>query len=139
MPIRVTNLRVGLDEPDDAARRRLMTFVVAGGGFAGIETVGAINDFLRESLKHFPELDPSIVRMVLVHAGGVILPELGTALGAYAQRKLSSRGIEILTHARVSAVTDRGVVLGDNWHLPAGIVVWTAGTGSSRVRSRSPR
>ena len=77
-------------ETDEAARRRLMTFVVAGGGFAGVETVGAMNDFLRDTLRYYPELDPSMLRVVLVHAGDVVLPELGERLGRYTQEKLEA-------------------------------------------------
>ena len=106
----------------------LLTFVVAGGGFAGVETIAALNDFVREALKFYSRITPDRVRMILVHAGPVILPELGSSLGAYAQRKLSSRGIEVITHARVSAVTEQGVRLGDNRRIPSRFVVWTAGT-----------
>jgi len=109
---------------DDA----LLTFVVAGGGFAGVETIAGLNDFVRDALKFYPRIRPDRVRMILVHAGPVILPELGGSLGAYAQRKLASRGIEILTNAKVSAVTGHSVVLADKRRVPAGIVVWTAGT-----------
>src|SRR5689334_1668770 len=89
-----------LEEADTecaAGRSGLLTFVVAGGGFAGVETIAGLNDFVREALRFYPRISPDRVRMVLVHAGSVILPELGTALGAYAQRQLSSRGIEIIT------------------------------------------
>ena len=77
-------------EPDPARRKRILTFVVAGGGFAGVETVGAINDLARESLPHYGRVDPREVRVVLIHGGKVILPELGEALGLYAQEKLRS-------------------------------------------------
>ena len=106
----------------------LLTFVVVGGGFAGVETAAAMYDFIREALKFYPHIDPSRVRMVLVHAGGVILPELGPELGAYAQQKLASRGIELIVNAKVQRVTSREVVLGDGVRIPSRLVVWTAGT-----------
>jgi NADH:ubiquinone reductase (H+-translocating) len=106
----------------------LLTFVVAGGGFAGVETIAGLNDFVREALKFYPRLTPDRVRMVLVHAGPVILPELGDKLGAYAQRQLAVRGIEIVTAARVSGVTDQAVTLGDGREIRTRLVVWTAGT-----------
>lgn len=65
--------------------------MVAGGGFAGVETVGAINDLARQSLKHYGRIDPRAVRVILIHGGEVILPELGQALGLYAQEKLRQR------------------------------------------------
>ena len=120
-----------LEEADtecSAGRDGLLTFVVAGGGFAGVETIAGLNDFVREALKFYPRIAPDRVRMVLVHAGSVILPELGGSLGADAQRKLSSRGIEIVTAAKVAAVTDLGVLLDDGRPIPSRVVVWTAGT-----------
>ena len=114
-------------QTDDEARRRLMTFVVAGGGFAGVETVGAMNDFLRETLKHYPELDPSMLRVVLVHSGDVVLPELGERLGRYAQEKLRSRGVEMRLGARVSGYDDWVVKLSAGEPIPAHTLVWTAG------------
>jgi len=108
----------------------LLTFVVAGGGFAGVETLAALNDFVRAGLKFYPHLSPNRIRMVLVHAGPVILPELGERLGAYAQRKLGARGIEIITDAKVASVGDWGVILEDGRQIPSRLVVWTAGTSA---------
>jgi NADH dehydrogenase len=120
-----------LEEADTecaAGRDGLLTFVVAGGGFAGVETIAGLNDFVREALKFYPRIASNRVRMVLVHAGPVILPELGGALGAYARRKLSTRGIEVITAAKVSAVTDHDVMLAGGERIPTRLVVWTAGT-----------
>ena len=67
----------------------LLTFVVAGGGFAGVETVTGINDFVRGALRSYPHLTEEMLRVVLVHSGNVILPELKERLGTYAERKLT--------------------------------------------------
>src|SRR5215471_15982667 len=93
-------------EPDG-----LLTFVVAGGGFAGVETLAGLNDFVRDALRFYPHLRAERIRMVLVHSGSTILPELGENLGAYAQRQLTRRGVEIMTNARVAGVTADGVQL----------------------------
>ena len=74
-------------EPDPGRRKRMLTFVVVGGGFAGVETVGAINDLARQSLQHYGGINPREVRVILIHGGPVILPELGEALGVYAREK----------------------------------------------------
>ena len=78
---------------DEANRRELLTFVVAGGGFSGAETTGAINDFLRETARFYPTIKQEMIRIVLVHAGKHLLPELGEALGRYAEQKLRKRGV----------------------------------------------
>jgi NADH dehydrogenase len=106
----------------------LLTFVVAGGGFAGVETIAAVNDFVREALRFYPRIDPSRLRMVLVHSGNVILPELGPELGAYAQRKLAMRGVELVLGARVQQVSSHQVALSTGMTIPCRMVVWTAGT-----------
>lgn len=116
----------------------LLTFVVAGGGFAGVETLGALNDFVKDALKFYPRLRRRSIRMVLVHAGHEILPELGPELGAYARRKLGARDIEVVTDARVTSVDRDGVRLADNRFIPSRLVVWTAGTTPHPLVSRLP-
>jgi NADH dehydrogenase len=116
----------------------LMTVVVAGGGFAGVETIAAVNDFVRESLALYPRIDPARVRMVLVHAGPAVLPELGPQLGSYAQNKLKERGVEILVNARVRHVDAGRVQLSDGTAIPARLVVWTAGTSPHPLLHQLP-
>src|SRR5262245_24342517 len=120
-----------LEEADTecaAGRGGLLTFVVAGGGFAGVETLAGLNDFVRDALRFYPRLTPDQIRMVLVHPGGTILPELGEPLGKYTQKKLATRGIEIMTNARVTGVHDAAVILDDGRTIVTRFVVWTAGT-----------
>jgi len=106
----------------------LLTIIVAGGGFAGVETIAGVNDFVREALVFYPRLSQRDVRMVLVHAGAHILPELGEDLGVYTARKLEERGVEILTDARVAGVDHEGLMLADGQRIASRLVVWTAGT-----------
>jgi len=115
-----------------------MTFVVAGGGFAGIETIASVNDLVRDSLRFYPHIDPSDVKMLVVHPGDVILPELGPELGAYAQQKLRDRGIEIVTNAKVACATDEGVTLSDGRHVPCRTLIWTAGTAPHPIVASLP-
>jgi NADH dehydrogenase len=124
----ISNLEEADFECCPAAREPLLNFVVAGGGFAGAETVAAVNDFLREAVRFYPHLKEEMLRVVLVHSGEVILPELGEELGRYAQQKLSERGVEIHMRAKVAGVTEREVTLTDGTVITTNTLVWTAGT-----------
>jgi NADH:ubiquinone reductase (H+-translocating) len=116
----------------------LLTFVVAGGGFAGVETIASLNDFVREALRFYPNLREEFLRVVLVHPGAVILPELGENLGAYAQRKLAARQVEIRINTRVTGVSERGVELSDGSAILTKTLVWTAGTSPNPLLEMLP-
>jgi NADH dehydrogenase len=123
---------------DPLQRRVLLTFVVAGGGFAGVETVGALNDFLREAIAYYPALSEKELRVVLIHPNTVVLPELNESLGRYSQARLADRGVEILTQTRVLAFSDRGVELSDNETIATQTLVWTAGVTPPAVLQALP-
>ena len=119
-------------------RQHLLTVVVAGGGFAGVETVAGVNDFLREALQFYPHLTEDDLRIVLVHSGPVILPELGEKLGAYAQKKLKERKLEIHVNTRVQAFSGHAVELSDGTTIPSKTLVWTAGTSPNALLATLP-
>jgi NADH:quinone reductase (non-electrogenic) len=121
-----------------AERQELLTFVVAGGGFAGVETIASLNDFVREALRFYPNLREEFLRVVLVHPGPVILPELGEKLGAYAQKKLVGRKVEIKVNARVTGVSERGIELSDGSTILTKTLVWTAGTSPNPLLEMLP-
>jgi NADH dehydrogenase len=116
-------------------REPLLTLVVAGGGFAGVETVAAANDFLRSAIRFYRNLDASMLRVVVVHPGPALLPELGETLGRYTAERLSERGIDVRLGTRVTAVDDDVVTLSDGTTLRARTIVWTAGTAANPVLS----
>jgi NADH dehydrogenase len=134
----IAMLELASVDPDPDRRKRILTFVVAGGGFAGVETVGAINDLARESLPHYGGIDPREVRVVLIHGGKVILPELGEPLGLYAQKKLSERQVEIKLGARVMAYADGAVHCSDGEAIPTETLVWAAGVSPSPILKDLP-
>ena len=125
-------------EPDAAVRKRMLTFVVAGGGFAGVETIGAINDLVREALRYYPRLAPQEVRVVLVHPGEVVLPELGEKLGRYAQQKLVGRGVEIRPGTKVTGFDGSLVTVALGEPIPASTLIWTAGVAPDPVIAGLP-
>ena len=118
-------------EKDEAARRTLLTFVTAGGGFAGVETTGAVNDFLRETVKFYHSLSEETIRVAVVHPGAFLLPELGEKLGHYAEQKLSERKVEIIKGQRVAGYDGSVVKLTDGMSIPATTLIWTAGVKPS--------
>ncbi len=134
----LTSLEEADSECCAATRAGLLNFVVTGGGFAGVETIGAIHDYVRESLRFYPNLRASDVRMVLVHSGATLLPELDPRLGRYAERVLRSRGIEIRLETKVASMTDRGVTLSDGEVLPSRTLVWAAGNAPHALLGTLP-
>ena len=114
-------------EPDRAVRREMLTFVVAGGGFAGVELAGSLNDFARGILADYPNIRPEDLQIVLVHARDRILPELSESLGRYAQQSMAERGVTFRLNCRLTDCRNRSVVLSDG-EIPARTLVWTAGT-----------
>ena len=123
---------------DEASRRELLTFVVAGGGFAGVETIGAINDFVRETAKFYSSLGEEKIRVVVVHPGHFLLPELGEDLGEYAERKLRARNVEVIKGTRVSGYDGSLVRLSDGTSIAASTLVWAAGVKANRVLESLP-
>ena len=124
-------------EGDAAARRALLTFVVAGGGFAGVELAGALNDFCRGILADYPGLSPEELSVVLVHSRDRILPELSESLGRYAKASMEARGVTFRLMTRLVDARPGVVVLSDG-ELAAETLVWTAGVAPSPLLSTLP-
>lgn len=119
-------------------RASLLTIVVAGAGFAGVETVAAINDFLRAAVRFYAHLSHDMIRVILVEYGPALLPELDPGLGEYARKKLARRGVEIRLKTAVSSMSERGVTLSDGTVIETGILIWTAGTAANPLLSSLP-
>ena len=134
----ITHLEEANSECAAGKRQPLLTFIVAGGGFAGVETLGGINDFMREAIRFYPSLRPEYLRFILVTPDEVILPELNRKLGIYAQRKLAARGVEIITHAKVTAMGDGVVELTNGDKILANTLIWTAGTAPNPLITGLP-
>jgi len=134
----IANMEEADFECSSDRRKPLLTFVVAGGGFAGVETIASINDFLREAIRFYPHLREEMLRVVLVHPGKVILPELGEKLGVYTQKILARRGVEVRVNTRVAGLTDRGVALNDGTTIETDTLIWTAGTSPNPLLAMLP-
>ena len=123
----IANLEEANFECKKADRARLLTFVIAGAGFAGVETAAALNDFLRDALRFYPNLTRAMISVLLVHPGAVILPELSEKLGRYAKRKLEQRKIDVRVNCRVTGMSKGGVDLSDGNCIETNTLIWTAG------------
>ncbi len=111
-----------------ARRRELLTFVVAGGGFAGVETAAELNEFVKKADRYYPEVRKEDVRVVLVHAGARILPEVNESLSSYASKKLCSRGVQVLLQTKIRSYSDNRVLLSNGEEIFTRTLIWTAGT-----------
>jgi NADH dehydrogenase len=100
-------------ETDSETRKRLLTFVVAGGGFSGVECIAEMNDFLREAVRAYHNIAERDLRLILLQRGDRILPEVTPSLAAFAHKLLAKRGVEIRLGADLKAVTASAVVLED--------------------------
>ena len=134
----ITHLEEANAECAAGERHPLLTFVVAGGGFAGVETVGGINDLVRESIRFYSNLRPDHLRFILVTPDKMILPELNQKLSMYAQRKMALRGVEIVTGTKVSAVRNGCVELTNGEKIPANTLIWAAGNAPNSLIAALP-
>jgi NADH dehydrogenase len=100
-------------EPDPERRRCLLTFVVAGGGFSGVECIAEMNDFLREAVRAYHNISEHDLRLILLQRGERILPEVTPSLAAFAHRLLVNRGVEIRLGSGLKAVTANTVIVED--------------------------
>jgi NADH:ubiquinone reductase (H+-translocating) len=125
-------------ETDAVTRRQWLTFAIAGGGFAGAETAGAVNDFVRETAKFYPQLAEEEIRVAVIHPGDYLLPELGEELGRYAERKMRERKVEVIKGTRVANYDGWVVTLNNGLSIPAATLIWTAGVKPSPVVATLP-
>jgi NADH:ubiquinone reductase (H+-translocating) len=117
-----------VEHDDTNLRRSLMTFVVVGGGFSGVETVGELNDFVRDSIKHFyHNLELKDLRIILVNSGKRILPEVTDDLADFALQKLRENGVQVLLNTRLIGVTQHGVSLNNDANVISSSTIVSAG------------
>jgi len=115
----------------EVERKRLLTFVIVGGGPTGVEMAGAVAEIARQTLPpDFRHIDTRTARILLVEAGPRILPALPEALSTYAARALNDMGVEVMTGSAVTECSHTGVAIGQQF-IAAGTIVWAAGVVAS--------
>lgn len=125
-------------ETDLKIRQELLTFVVAGAGFSGVETVGELNDLVHDITRHYPSLTRESVKVVLLHSRDRILPEMGPGLADFALKKLRQRGVEVRLNTRISAATPHEAILSTGERIPTRTLVVTVGAAINPVSSSLP-
>jgi NADH dehydrogenase len=124
-------LDVAATTVDPATRRRALTFVFIGAGYAGIEALAEMEDMTRDALRYYDELDASDMHWVLVEATHRVLPEVDRDMGAYTVEQLRRRGMDVRLDTRLESCVDGVVRLSDGDSFAADTIVWTAGVKPS--------
>ena len=125
----ITQLELA-DQQEISNQAQFLSFVVVGGGFSGVETVGEINEFIRESAqKYYRNIEPKSIQVILIAARDHILPEIGT-LGDYAAKSLKNAGVKILYNTKVTDASSSKISLSDNSSLHYSMLVWAGGNES---------
>ncbi len=132
--IRTLEMAETLEDGD--ARREYLTYVFVGAGYAGLEGIAELQDFVGDVLELYPRCRLTGMRWVLVEANDRVMPEIGTKLADFATRELRGRGIEIRTSTTLSEVTAHAARLSDGEVFPTRTVVWTAGVKPAPVVAR---
>ncbi|MFG6194964.1 NAD(P)/FAD-dependent oxidoreductase [Nonomuraea sp. JJY05] len=126
-------LDVAESTDDPEVRRKALTFVVVGAGFAGVEALAELEDMAKDSTRYYRNIKPSDVRWVLVEASNRVLPEVGPEMGRWTLEQLRERGIDVKLETRLESCTDGHVILSDGSEFDAETLVWTAGVKPSPV------
>jgi NADH:ubiquinone reductase (H+-translocating) len=130
-------LDVAESTEDEARRRRALTFVVVGGGYAGVEALAEVEDMARYACRYYTRVTPSDMRWILVEASERILPEVGEEMGRYTVEQLRGRGIEVRLNTRLASCVEGRIELSDGDQFEAETLVWTAGVKPSPAVSHT--
>ncbi|MFD8983834.1 NAD(P)/FAD-dependent oxidoreductase [Streptomyces sp. NPDC059564] len=122
---------------DPAIRDAALTFVFVGGGYAGVEALGELEDMARYAARYYHNIKPEDMKWVLVEASDRILPEVGPEMGTYTIRELRRRNIDVRLETRLDSCENRVAVLSDGARFPTRTVVWTAGVKPHPVLAAS--
>ena len=120
-------------ETDVRLRQELLTFVVAGAGFSGVETVGELNDLVHAVARNYPSLTRESIKIILLHSRDRILPEMGPGLADFALVKLRQRGVEVRLKTRIASATPHEAILDTGDRIPTRTLVVTVGAAVNPV------
>ena len=128
-----------LNSPKKHNRESLLTFVIVGGGFAGVETAGELNEFLRDVAKdYYHNIEPKDIRVIIIQSGNRLLPEMSEELAEFAMRKLIQSGVEVILNTRVIGATTNSVKLNDDRAISTSTIIWSGGVASNPITEELP-
>ena len=125
-------------EDDPLEKIELLTFVVAGGGYTGVEVAAEINDFTREAAKSYRHVGPEEIEVVLLQSRSRILPVLHEELADFSHKLLVQRSVEIRLNTRIKEATAQRAILGDGEAIPTRTLVAAIGSAPNRVLDTLP-
>ncbi|WP_019075978.1 NAD(P)/FAD-dependent oxidoreductase [Streptomyces hokutonensis] len=123
----IEQLDIASSTRDPAIRDAALTFVFVGGGYAGVEALGELEDMARYAVRYYHNVQADDMKWILVEASNRILPEVGEEMGTYTVTQLRRRNIQVLLETRLASCADRVAVLDDGQRFPTRTLVWTAG------------
>lgn len=123
----LSRLDIAASTRTEELRRRALTFVFVGAGYAGVEALAELEDMAQEACRYYDNVSPEDMRWILVEATDRILPEVGRDMAEYAVEQLQERGIEVRRQTRLESAENRHIVLSDGSEFDAETLVWTAG------------
>ena len=129
----LSRLDLASSTSDPELRRKLLSFLVIGGGYAGVEALAELEDMARYAIRYYNNLNAEDMRWVLVEATGRIMPEVSAKMGVYTVKVLEKRGIEVYLDTRVKTLENGHIVLDDGTEFDAETVIWTAGVKANPV------
>jgi NADH:ubiquinone reductase (H+-translocating) len=121
------NLEIAESLPDEDARRAYLSFVFVGAGYAGLEGIAELQDYVGDVIERYPRCRMSGTRFVLVEAQDRVMPETPASLAEFATRELRGRGMEIRTRTLLREMDERSATLSTGERIPTRMVCWTAG------------
>lgn len=130
------NLEIAESLPTDEARREYLTFVFVGAGYAGLEGIAELQDYVADVIDRYPRCRTTGARFVLVEARERVMPETPASLAEFATRELRGRGMEILTNTLLESAEASAVTLSTGERIPARLLCWTAGVRPAPVVQR---
>ncbi|MGD1835248.1 MAG: NAD(P)/FAD-dependent oxidoreductase [Nitrososphaeraceae archaeon] len=117
-----------IEHEDSNLKSSLLTFVVVGGGFSGVETIGELNDFIRHSIKHYyHNISENDIRVVLINSRNRILPEVTDELADFALQKLKKNDIEVILNTKVTSASKNNITLSNDQVISSYTLIWAGG------------